>query len=228
LSILDLLCEALRQTRSTQIIDLCSGASGPWGWFLPELQKRGLDLRVVLSDKYPNLASFEARVDGARSKISYHPAPVDAIDVPKELNGFRTIFTAFHHFKPDQAREILADAVGKQEGIAIFEITERRPLPVLFTMLAPLSVFVTTPFMRPFRWSRLVFTYLLPLVPLVALFDGLVSCARSYSEPELRALVAEFHDYQWQIGRKVLPGVSIPISYLIGIPHKPLQKPNSN
>ena len=32
-----------------------------------------------------------------------------------------------------------------------------------------------TPFVRPFRWSRLLFTYVIPLIPLLVLFDGTVS-----------------------------------------------------
>ena len=42
----------------------------------------------------------------------------------------------------------------------------------------------------PFRWSRLLWTYLVPVIPLVLLFDGIVSCLRSYRPDELLKLVA--------------------------------------
>src|SRR2546425_11759383 len=85
-----------------------------------------------------------------------------------------------------QARAILADAVHNRQGIGVFEATQRRALALLLMLLAPLMMLVVTPFIRPFRWSRLLWTYLIPLVPLVTLFDGLVSCLRTYSVQELR------------------------------------------
>ncbi len=47
--------------------------------------------------------------------------------VPRELKGFRTMFTSFHHFPPEEARAILQNAVDAGEGIGIFEITRRAP-----------------------------------------------------------------------------------------------------
>jgi hypothetical protein len=81
-----------------------------------------------------------------------------------------------------------------------------------------LAVFIATPFVKPFRFSRLLFTYLLPLMPLCILWDGIVSCLRVYSPDELRTLVAQLGntDYDWDIGTtRVGPGVA---TYLIGTP----------
>src|SRR5262245_54392038 len=123
-----------------------------------------------------------ANLDGAICP----PQPVDATRVPDELPGFRTMFSAFHHFRPEQASAVLADAVRMRQGIGVFEGTQRRPLALLLMLLVPLAVLITTPFIRPFRWSRLLWTYLIPIVPIVALFDALVSCLRTYSIEELR------------------------------------------
>ena len=79
-------------------------------------------------------------------------------------------------------------------------------------------VFLAAPFLKPFRVSRLVFTYLIPLVPLFLLWDGFVSCLRVYSPAELRDLVSQLGatNYEWDIGTtRVGPGV---VTYLIGIP----------
>ena len=89
-------------------------------------------------------------------------------------------------------------------------------------LLVPLIVLVVTPFIRPFRWSRLLLTYLIPLVPMVTLFDGLVSCLRTYSVEELRDLTARLdtNDYHWDIGTVKSKMAAIPITYLIGVPHE--------
>ena len=93
-------------------------------------------------------------------------------------------------------------------------------LALLLTLLVPLMVLVMTPFVRPFRWSRLAMTYLIPVLPLVMLFDGLVSCLRTYSVQELCELTArlEAHHYRWDIGAVKGKASPIPVTYLIGVP----------
>jgi hypothetical protein len=219
-AMIPLLAVVLQRTSSRRVLDLCSGAAGPWLWLRPALAEMGVSVSVCLTDKYPNLEGFERASRLTNQVISYHPQPVDPTKVPGDLLGFRTMFSAFHHFRPEQACAVLADAVRNRQGIGIFEATQRRPLALLFTLLAPLGVLVVTPVIRPFRWSRLLWTYLLPLVPLVTLFDGLVSCLRTYSVQDLHDLTARLgtKDYHWEIGtvqRKMTP---MPITYLLGVP----------
>ena len=101
-----------------------------------------------------------------------------------------------------------------------FEGTYHSALAMLLMLLVPLMVFLMTPFIRPFRWSRLFLTYLIPVVPLVSLFDGLVSCLRTYSVAELRELLEglEAENYQWEIGEVKCKANPIPVTYLIGVP----------
>src|SRR5208282_18078 len=202
------------------VLDLCSGAAGPWLWLHSALAERGVSVSVCLTDKYPNLEGFERASRLTNRVISYHPQPVDPTQVPGALPGFRTMFSAFHHFRPEQACAVLADAVRNHQGIGIFEATQRRPLALLFALLSPLGVLLATPFIRPFRWSRLFWTYLLPLVPLVTLFDGVVSCLRSYSVEDLRDLTAKLgaNDYHWDIGTVQSKTTPMPITYLMGVP----------
>jgi hypothetical protein len=66
----------------------------------------------------------------------------------------------------------------------------------------------------------LLWTYLIPLMPMVTLFDGLISCLRTYSVQELHDLTArlEPNDYHWEIGTLKGKTTPIPITYLIGVP----------
>ena len=117
---------------------------------------------------------------------------------------------------------MLANAVHQRQGIAIFEGTQHSVLALLSMLLVPLMVLLMTPFIRPLRWSRLLWTYLIPLLPLVVLFDGLVSCLRTYSVEELRDLVARLdaNDYHWDIGTVKVTASPIPVTYLIGVPNE--------
>lgn len=218
-----LLAGALRQTGTRRVLDLCSGAGGPWIELRPLLRELGAEVSVCLTDHFPNLPAFEWAQRLSRQAITYYPEPVDAARVPSELSGFRTIFTAFHHLRPDQARAVLADAVAKGQGIAVFEPGQRGLLTLLLLpllLLTPLRVLVVTPFIRPFRWSRLLWTYLLPAVPVVLLFDSIVSVLRWYSLQELRDLTAGLDSYHWEVGTVRGKPIPIPITYLLGIPRK--------
>ena len=147
------------------------------------------------------------------------PGPVDAKAVPPELTGFRTLFNAFHHFRPADAAAVLRDAVRAGQPIGVFEVMDRTVAGVLpVVLLVPLIVLLATPFVRPFRWDRLVLTYLVPLVPLTCWWDGLVSALRAYTPAELEALGREAGPgYMWRAGRVPLSGGSPGrLTYLIG------------
>jgi hypothetical protein len=83
-------------------------------------------------------------------------------------------------------------------------------------------VLVLTPAIRPFRWSRLLWTYLLPVLPLAILFDGVVSCLRVYTPDEMLAMGREVggDEYEWEAGFERPAGSPLPIPYLIGMPRQ--------
>jgi hypothetical protein len=217
--VVPLLAEAIRRTGARQVLDLGSGAAGPWLGLLPRLRELGIDATVCLSDYYPDLEAFERAKRLSRGAITSCSEPVDATHVPDQLPGFRTMFQAFHHLRPHQARAMLADAVAKGEGVGTFESGSRNVLILLEALGTPLRVLVLAPFIRPLRWSRLFWTYLVPALPLVLLFDVLVSCLRVYSVPELRQLTDGLDRYQWDIGTvRMKWWLPVPITYLIGVP----------
>lgn len=230
---------AMLACRANQIVDLCSGGGGPWlskPWQAVLEQQPGL--RVLLTDKFPS-RELCAKL-GRGAAVSAVSIPVDAGDVPAALNGlngldglngpngpngtdagrdlrgFRTLFSSFHHFSDDAAIRILADAVRNRHGMASAEVTLRRPRALFVMCLMPLFVWALTPRIRPFRWSRLLLTYLLPVIPFVVCFDGIVSCLRARTPEELLALTHRFPEYAWKAGYG--EGRWLPPVYLIGVP----------
>jgi hypothetical protein len=75
----------------------------------------------------------------------------------------------------------------------------RRKLLTVLSVTVPIVVLFVTPVIRPFRWSRLLFTYVIPILPLALLWDGIVSAFRTYDQDDIRALVANFPTYDWKI-----------------------------
>lgn len=215
-----ILAQALGALGETEIVDLCAGGGGPWGDLLPRIAAAGRPaVRVRLTDYYPNTAAFARLRAASGDAIVGDPEPVDATRVPVRLTGFRTLFTALHHFPPAAAHAILADAVRSRRGIAVFELTRRSPLALVGMLFLPLLLLLCTPFIRPFRWSRLFWTYLVPIVPLVVWFDATVSCLRTYTADELRELTADLGEgYKWDVGAVRAPPLISRVTYVVGLP----------
>jgi hypothetical protein len=199
----------LLKSGEDRIVDLGSGSGGPIRLVLADLRSHGQDPQITLTDLYPKPANSDLKV---------HPQPVDARSVPASLRGIRTMFASFHHFAPTDARQILEDAFEKRTPICIFEGTSRS-LPAIFAaLLIPLFVLLLTPTVRPMKISQLLFTYLIPILPLLIFWDGLVSQFRTYSTQELRHMTADLQasDYTWEIGELHARGVPFAVPYLIG------------
>lgn len=210
---------AMLATQTTSILDLCSGGGGPWPSLSRKLAESG-PVRIELSDRYPNVEAFERLRTASGGRVRFRTESIDATDVPSELAGVRTIFNAFHHFPPAAARAILSDAVRKRRAIVIVEGTGHRGAGFLGMALQIPALALGTPFVKPFRVSRLVLTYLLPLIPFMVLWDGTVSFLRLYLEDELRELIAGVPDHEsfdWNIETRG-PGGKMGVLVLTGVP----------
>ncbi|MGD0469050.1 MAG: hypothetical protein ABSA54_11805 [Terriglobales bacterium] len=207
-----------RMAAGQSVVDLGSGGGGPWLDLSRKLHGNPPGLRIWLTDKYPNLGAFQKVRAASENQITFYPDSVEAMNVPRELKGLRTMFTSFHHFAPDEARAILQNAVDAGEAVGIFEIARRAWSTIGLTFAFVLMLFVCTPLIRPFRWSRLLWTYLVPIIPVVLLFDGVVSCLRTYRPHELREMVEKLSPskYRWEIGEHSKSLGEAPITYLIG------------
>ena len=210
------LIDAVVASRSRRIIDLCSGGGGPIFGLIAGLDAADARVPTTLSDLFPS-RSGQQLADRLGSGTMYERRPIDATHVPADLRGFRTLFTSFHHFAPAAARQILADAVASRQPIGVFELTERSLLLALLSTINIPLAFATAPFNRPFRWSRLFWTYT-GIGPALVGWDGAVSCLRTHTLTELTTMVAELptNDYQWQIGAEA--GRPVGVTYLIGVP----------
>ena len=210
--------EALEKSGTRRVVDLCSGSGGPLLSLTKELARQEFAIEVTLTDKFPNLEAFQHAALQSEGSFKCVESSVDALNVPADLRGFRTLFTSFHHFRPTQARVILADAAHKREGIGIFEMTERSLFMMTATILAPLLMLLITPFIHPWRWTTFLWTYLLPIGPPIFVWEGCVSNLRTYAPAELRKLTAAIPtpDYTWESGKLFSRGFRI--TFLIGRP----------
>ena len=197
-----------------EIVDLASGSGGAMPFIIDELARRGYHAHATLTDLFPNSSS------AAHPKIHWLAEPVDATHVPAKLTGVRTMFSAFHHLRPDAAQAVLKDAFDNRRPICIFESGPGGTLGVILSAASPIHVLFVMPFARPFRWGYLVFTYLVPLLSLILLWDSIVSNLRIYSPQQMQTLTANLTapDYEWKAGRIKVRAIPGGAPYLVGRP----------
>ena len=188
----------LLATGAKEILDLGSGAGAGWPELQPQLSDAdGHPVRVILSDMSPNLPAWKKIEADSGGQISYLPGSTDARKPGRA--GFRTLFNVFHHFRPADARAIVEDADRQQQPFIMVEAMDKSWIQgIMIVLLAPIMTLLLTPAIRPFRWGRILFTYLIPIVPLMVAWDGMVSVIRLYSIRDLEAMTRDLNGLIWQ------------------------------
>lgn len=216
-STIPLLESAIIQSGENHIIDLCSGGGGVILEVYDGLKR---NYKITLTDKFPNIKSYEFIQQKTSGGITFCKNSIDARDVPLDLKGFRVVYSAIHHFKPDDVKLVLKNAVSHKSPIAIFDGGEKSIFAIVGLILFhPIAFFLVTPFMKPFSWSRILFTYVIPVIPIYTIWDGCVSIWRMYTPKELNTMALSIDSglYQWTCG-KTKNRFGLKASYLIGIP----------
>lgn len=218
-----LIADILQKTNTSTILDLCSGSGGPMPDVLEILQTEyGLkEVQLTLTDLYPDLKAAEKFNSEDGNSIQYLTEPVDATNVEDKIRGLRTMVGSFHHFPPQKAKEILVSAQEKGEPVCIFEISDNSQPIALWWIALPINFVITlfiTPLVRPMSWHQIVFTYLMPIIPICFAWDGAVSNARTYTLSDLDELMEglESENYTWE--KDKIEGRTKQI-YLIGYPN---------
>jgi len=216
------------ETGISTIVDLGSGSGGVMPIVHQRLSESNNDRNVnlMLTDLHPSqtaLAEFKQNKDG----ITYHATPVDATKATSVPSGIKTMVNSFHHMPPSVATKILRAAQESGEPLLIFEMQENKIPTLIWALFLPLGLIITfimalvlTPFSKPLTFSQLVFTYLIPVIPLCFAWDGQASYARLYSISDIDELLEGLasSSYTWKkgIGTKK-NGRSIG-TYLLGMP----------
>lgn len=218
------LAALLQASDRPTILDLASGAGGPWPRLLSQIQAAGAAPRVTLSDLQPNRAA--ATRFRAEAGFQYLAHAVSALAVPETPDGVWTMFSGLHHLSLAEVRALLVAAQRRGVGFAAFEATQRSVRGLLVTIFIPLLVLGLMPRVRPRRWRALVLTYVPPIVPLLLWWDGAASTLRSHGADELRTLVREIAapGYAWRVEEVYAAGAPLPVLHLIGHPDRASQR----
>lgn len=210
----------VKETGHQEIVDLCSGNGGPISLVKEEIDAN-LEIRYTLTDKYPNLSSYHHHKTKTGGTINYHSQSLDILTDTIKYPGIRTMFTAIHHFKETDVKTILKNTIKDKTPIAFFDGGDKHMFSILAIFFThPILFFFVTPFIKPFKWSRLFLTYALPLIPLYAVWDGIVSILRLHTPENLLFLANQVDinkQFSWEAGR-IKNRIGFNVAYLIGKP----------
>ena len=217
----------ISKNRFGRMVDLGSGSGGIMPEVLNELKQDygHKDLELLLTDLYPNkdLVNKWAGSEG----IEYKAEAVDATNWEEIPAGLKTMVNCFHHLKPDNARKILKEASLRGEALFIYEMGENKIPLVLWWVLLPISLvilvlmaLIMTFWVRPLNWKQLLFTYLIPVVPICYAWDGQVSIVRMYTMKDLDELLEglDTSEYYWQKGKAFKKNKKQLGTFLMGLP----------
>jgi hypothetical protein len=213
----------LERIQPASILDLCSGSGDAacltWHELVASLGGRQNPI-LVLSDLFPNRESFQDLKIRHPDLVDFISEPVDALQPPPRAPRVRSFFNCLHHFRPHQVKSILQDAVDHADGVIVFEVTGRTWKNMFQTILVlPFAAsFLTVFLLRPRRFRNLLWGLLVPVVPLTAVFDGVVSNLRTYTVGELAELVdaVETSEYAWEIDTARMSRPGLDATYLLG------------
>ena len=140
-----------------------------------------------------------------------------------------TMINSFHHMKPDMAQEILRSASKNQTPLFIYELADNKIPFLIWLLFLPLgliinvfSCLILTLFVRPVQPLQLLFTYIIPIVPICFAWDGQISYTRIYTFDDIDILLRgnESPNYKWTKGyAKDENGRSIG-TFVLGLPVK--------
>ncbi|EXJ87019.1 hypothetical protein A1O3_03976 [Capronia epimyces CBS 606.96] len=203
-------------------VDFASGAGGPTPYIEShlnqELRDAGKeDVKFVLTDISPHVSAWTAIAKKSQN-INYIAQSVDATNAPsadtllKDVPGvqgkkiMRLFSLSFHHFDDDLAAKVLENTIETADGFCIFELQSRHLTSfVLVSLLWPLAMLITPFYFWNSPW-HLFFTYLVPIVPFIWVYDGYISCLRTRTPEEVEALLRSRSSTEKLAGWKFISG----------------------
>ena len=210
----------LNETQAGGILDLCSGAGGPGVTLLNAVNASGTGkIRLKLTDLYPATEVYARLAGEGRGLISYAAESFDATNshVDPEF-PVRTLLSAFHHFSPQFARKILADAVKNSNGICIMDPFQRDWAHLMAVSLGAAAGSMVYPLLKQRTPLAFAACNLSPVMGTMFLWDGFASVLRGYTPDELLQLtqIPECAAFTWEAGTWQYPA-GLPVGGMTGV-----------
>ena len=225
-----LIANVLRKKNLLNIVDLGSGSGGVMPEVMESLRndQNLKNIQMVLTDLYPNQEMYKKYNINRNDQISYLETSVDATNIANAPEGLKTMINSFHHMPPKKARAILESAQRTNQPLLIYEMGVNNIPLLIWWLFLPISLIILiimvlfmTPFVKPLTWRQIVFTYLIPIIPVCYAWDGQASLPRMYTLKDLDVLLEGLgsDNYTWEKGYAKKKNGKKQGTYLLGLPN---------
>ncbi len=192
--------------------DCCSGAAGPVLYFQEKLKFKG---NILLTDKFPNKTFKENK----KLNIAYLNNPLDILKDKIPNKGLVTMFNAFHHFNLQERKIIIDQLIKTNRPFLIAEILQPNVLDAIkIFVTAIVGQVLLAPFIKPFSFKRLFFTYFIPLNIVTVLWDGIASVIRAIPFSHLKQLAETIDSKGFEVKAIKHKTALAVITYIVGKP----------
>ncbi|MEM6686972.1 MAG: hypothetical protein AAF617_14415, partial [Bacteroidota bacterium] len=119
-------------------------------------------------------------------------------------NGLYLFVNCFHQLPATNAKEILQKIADSGNPVVVVEGNNDSLWQIVgMTVFVPLTVLLTAFFVTPFRMLRILFTYIIPILPIIIVIDGCIALLKLYNPNDLRVLSSSVHtkNYTWKAGK---------------------------
>ena len=177
--------ETATKTGSDHIVELGAGTAP----LTRRLAAEGRDRKLTVCDFNPDETTY--RELQSEYPESVHPI-YESVDFSKHREwppGTLLVLSATLHHLPREAREQTLKAMtSSADAVLVIEPLRRTISSLLFVLLSAIpAVILPIWFLgRPNRWQRFLWCWLIPVAPLMFLWDGWMSCLRQWPDQDYR------------------------------------------
>ena len=182
-----------RENNLKQIVELGCGTA-PITRHLARLSELPSDIKLVPCDLNPDRGALAEAKSLRPEQIEPILEPVDFSQPRRWPSDTLLLLSAtFHHIPVEHRVAVLRPMLDSTEHVVIFEPLQRNLLSYLFVVgsLVPALLTPLWYLHRPGTLRRLVWCWLLPVAPLMFLWDGWASCWREWTKADWESAVGE-------------------------------------
>lgn len=145
------------------------------------------NLTLIPCDLYPEKGTWQRLESRFGTCVQPVYEPVDFTIHREWPSGTGVVLcAALHHIQQDRRPETLRALHDSADCILIFEPIRKTPFSMFLVLFSLIPALLTPVFRlnRPGNLRRILFCWLVPIVPAMFVWDGLVSCLRQWSHSE--------------------------------------------
>ncbi|MEM6378426.1 MAG: hypothetical protein AAF705_09440 [Bacteroidota bacterium] len=159
---------------------------------------------------YKNIINIDLKIGaGIESLAQFLNPEISISNVPypefsADRKGLYLFANGFHQLPEKEAAKVLKTIAENGHPVVVVEGNNDSLWQIVgMTVFVPLTVLLTAPFVKPFRFSRIFFTYLFPVLPIIILVDGCLALLKLYNPKDLLELTVALKvpNFQWTAGK---------------------------